>query len=144
MRAFYKKGRGFSLIELMITVAIVAILASIAYPSYQQHILRSWRTTATGCVLQLGQAMERRYTTATPMSYAGAFPADGCTTENGMNARYTFSFSPVGNLAAGAQAYIIQAVPQGAQTGDTQCGTLTLNEQGTRTESGTGTVNDCW
>jgi Tfp pilus assembly protein PilE len=49
------------------------------------------------------------------------------------------------NPAAAQRTYRVRATPIGAQlTGDTQCGTLTLNQAGLRTESGTGTVNDCW
>ena len=131
------KQKGFSLIELMIVVAIVGILAAIAYPSYQQYVLRSWRTTASGCVLALAQSMERQFTAN--MTYLAAVPVSGCTTENGMAARYTIGLA----AAATANAYTIQAVPQGAQV-DAQCGTLSITQIGTRGETGTGSVQDCW
>lgn len=134
-----KKQQGFSLIELMIVVAIVAILASIAYPSYQQYVIKSWRNTAAGCLLDLAQGMERRYTSN--MSYVGAaLPAANCTAENGIAARYIFSFP----VAAAAQTYTLRAVPQGAQASDTQCGTLSITQAGARAETGSGSVQDCW
>ncbi|SFG89143.1 type IV pilin protein [Neptunomonas qingdaonensis] len=133
------KQKGFTLIELMIVVAIVGILAAIAYPSYQQYVLRSWRTTASGCVLSLAQSMERQFTAN--MTYSAAVPVSGCTTENGMAARYTIGLSASG---ATATAYTIQAQPQGAQAADTQCGTISINQIGTRAETGTGSVQDCW
>jgi type IV pilus assembly protein PilE len=133
-----KQQKGFSLIEIMIVVAIVGILASIAYPSYLQYVLRSWRVTASGCVLQLAQGMERRFTTS--MSYVGGLPADDCSTENGMAARYTIGLA----AAATANAYTIQAVPQGVQTADTQCGTISINQIGARNKTGTGSLQDCW
>ena len=130
--------KGFTLIELMIVVAIVGILAAIAYPSYQQHVLRSWRSTASGCVLALAQSMERQFTAN--MTYLAAVPANGCTAENGMAARYNIGLA----AAATANTYTIQAVPQGAQVSDTLCGTLSINQIGTRAETGTGTVQQCW
>ena len=134
-----KKQKGFSLIELMIVVAIVAILASIAYPSYQQYVLKSWRNTAAGCLLDLAQSMERRYTSN--MSYVGAaLPVASCTTENGIAARYTFSFP----ADPTAQAFTLRAVPSGAQSSDAQCGTLSINQAGVRSETGTGSVQECW
>ncbi|SIS85146.1 type IV pilin protein [Neptunomonas antarctica] len=134
-----KKQQGFSLIELMIVVAIVAILASIAYPSYQQYVLKSWRNTAAGCLLDLAQGMERRYTSN--MSYVGvAIPAASCTAENGIAARYTFSFP----ADPTAQAFTLQAAPQGAQASDVQCGTLSITHVGVRAASGPGSAQECW
>lgn len=116
--------KGFTLIELMITVAIVGILASIAYPSYQEHVLKSWRANATGCLLELANRMERRYTGAS--SYEGEEPPDaGCRQESGMNDRYDFDFvdDPT------ATTFQLKATPKGVQAND-KCGTLTINHWG--------------
>ncbi|AFL74093.1 type IV pilin protein [Thiocystis violascens] len=132
-----RSRKGFTLIELMITVAIVGILAAIAYPSYQNQVLKTRRAAAKGCLLELAQFMDRFYTTT--MVYTGAvLPATACRTD--LASFYTFSFP----VAVTATTYSIQAAPQGAQTGDTLCGTLGINQVGTRTESGTGTAADCW
>ncbi len=57
-------ARGFTLIELMIVVAVIAILAAIAYPSYQDSVRKSRRADAKAALLDLAQFMERNYTTA--------------------------------------------------------------------------------
>lgn len=124
---------GFTLIEIMIVVAIIAILASIALPSYQQHILATNRATAKACMSEFAQAYERRYTTN--MTYAGADIVLGCQTEANLDDRYTLT------AADTATTYTITATPIGAQLKDTQCGTLTLNQSGTKTATDVG---KCW
>ena len=126
------RNRGFTLIELMVAVAIVAILAAIAYPSYQQHVLRTHRKAAQGCITELAQWMERYY--STHMSYENAtLPSTSCRSD--LKTRYIFSFSH----APTATTYTIQAIPSGSQADDV-CGTLSLTHAGVRTPSTTG----CW
>lgn len=134
-----RRNRGFTLIELMITMAIIAILAAIAYPSYQNYVLRTNRSVAAACLQEMAQQMERRYTTTMVYNSAAAVPVLACT--NQVVGRYTFGF------AAGQPTdttYAIEATPQGVQGNDPRCGVLGLNQQGTRTVSGTATVNECW
>lgn len=124
------KSRGFTLIELMIVVSIVGVLAAIAYPAYTGHVLKSRRAVAQSCLLELGQFMERYYTTN--MSYASAsLPA--CSID--VTGFYTFSFSGTPD----ASTFTVQATRTGAQANDS-CGTLTLNQAGTRGAA----AADCW
>ena len=129
--------RGFSLIELMITVAVVGILAAIAYPSYQDYLLRARRSSAAACLLELSQFMERHYTSN--LSYQGAtLPSNQC--RNDLAAWYAFSVS-----IPDMRSYALQAVPRGIQaTRDTQCGTLSIDQTGLKGETGSGSVSNCW
>ena len=125
--------RGFTLIEIMIVVALIGIIASIALTSYQSNALKTRRYAAQSCLMEQAQYMERYYTSANnPMSYTGAvLPSATCQTN--LASYYGFS------LTSTAQAFSVQATATGAQTGDTGCTTLSLTQAATRSPS-TG----CW
>lgn len=136
IRRSRRRSRGFTLIELMITVAIVAILAAIAYASYQYAVVKSRRSTAAACLQERAQFMERYYTTK--MTYAGASAPAQC---DSVSAFYTLAFEGTPD----ATGFTISATPQGAQaSGDTKCGTLTIDQAGTRTASLASDASQCW
>lgn len=138
---------GFTLIELMIVVAIIAIIAAIAYPSYINSVTKTHRTAAEGCLSEYANYMERYYTTNLKYDKdragnAIALPALDCASAQNTGQYYNYSFT---NGEPTQSTYKIQAVPQGIQaTRDTLCGTLTLDQAGTQTESGSGSLSDCW
>jgi len=130
------KQQGFTLMEVMIVVLIIAVLAGIAYASYQNQVIKSRRATAAVCLEQRAQFMERYYTTN--MTYVGAPAPAACDDVANF---YTVSF----NGAVGARTFQLQAVPQGIQASkDTACATLRLNAQGVRSVTGSDTVANCW
>lgn len=137
-----RRAGGFTLIELMITVAIVAIIAAVALPSYQGYVVRTQRSAATACLTQMAQFMERVY--ATNLRYDKNNGADtalpGTQCQNDVAGRYTIA------LAAVAQrTFSVTATPQGAQaSADTACATLALDQIGTKSISGSDTVAHCW
>jgi type IV pilus assembly protein PilE len=144
-----KPARGFTLIELMIVVAIVAILASIAYPSYRESVARSRRGDAQAALLNTAQWLERQYT----LSNAYNLMADGTTAmttsalpalPNGTSANYTLSFGTTSAAATPtATTYSLRMVPTGGMTDD-RCGTLALTNTGAKTISGSVDVSMCW
>jgi prepilin-type N-terminal cleavage/methylation domain-containing protein len=95
--------RGFTLIELMITVAIVGILAAVAYPSYREYVAKSRRAEAQALLMQSSQWMERFY--AENFSYSANTAGVAVTDATMFPARY--SQSP----ASGTAAYTITVVP---------------------------------
>jgi type IV pilus assembly protein PilE len=134
-----RASRGFTLVELMIVVAVVAILAAIAYPAYTEHVRKTRRAVAAGCMMEMAQLMERGYTTN--MSYEGTNPLQA-DFECGEDLR---DFYDIGLVDSSPTEFSLAARPIGPQETDTKCGTLTLNQVGTRTHSGSAaSVNDCW
>lgn len=141
-----RPARGFSLIELMIVVALVAILASLAVSSYRRYVMRANRTEARIALLSIQAAQEKFFLQnngyATSMATVLAAPPAGLgigLSAGGLtpSGNYTISFS-----AATANTYTLQAVATGPQTSDTAaCLTFTIDEQGTRTPADS---TGCW
>ena len=130
---------GFSLIELLIAVALVGILAGIAYPAYTSHVQRAHRAEARAVLLEAAQYMERYYSAKT--SYASASLPDRLSRSpagsTAADARYTLA------VTADATSFTLTATPTKADG----CGALTINQLGVRgapsPESGI-TAESCW
>ena len=127
------KQKAFTLIELMVTVAIVGILASIAYPTYQDSVMKSRRADAQGALLGYANTMERHFTVNNTYINAPTNPG---------TAYYDITVSA--NPAVTASTYTLRAAPKGLQVND-KCGTLTLTHTGVKGFTGTGgSTALCW
>lgn len=127
MASTKKNIAGFSLIELMIVVAIIAILATIAYPSYRDSVRKANRGDAQGKLLENVNFMERVFTQSN--SYVlGALVLPHTSAES-----YNLGFS----AGPTATTYTLNAAPTGDQVNDT-CATLTISSTGVQTPPG------CW
>jgi len=131
-----KKTGGFTLIELMIVLAVLSIIVAVGYPSYQEHVKKSHRAEGMGQLLELADRMERAY------SDSGTYPTDisevyVATTDNGF---YTLSIVTANNIS-----FIVSAAPTslGGQDKD-KCKTFTLTSLGQKSISGSVPNSQCW
>ena len=127
--------RGFTLVELMITTAVIGILAAIAYPSYTQYVLRANRADAVAILTESAQFMERYYTTNTSYAAATVLSAVSPKGATGGRIKYNITFS----VAPTATVYTLRPIPAGGQANDS-CGTLTLSHTGAQMPTTAG----CW
>jgi type IV pilus assembly protein PilE len=144
--AMKNSARGFTLVEMMIVVVVVAILASFAIPSYREYVRRADRADAKTALLQNAQFLERNRTMSNRYDLDGAGNAidDAAlpVTQSPMNAdaKYTITVVPT------QTTYVLSAVPVagGPMDGD-GCGTFTLNQTGAKDlDNETYTVERCW
>ena len=158
------KIAGFSLIELMAAVLIVAILAAIAVPAYQSSVRKARRTDARAALLDLAGREERYYNTAPSSGYTSlaanlGYAASSSSVDmassavpivNGSNSYYQVTITNVsGPSASTAGTYTITATPitGTAQAKDTDCAIFTLNQsglQGASNAASADTSATCW
>ncbi|MEL0617763.1 type IV pilin protein [Cobetia marina] len=149
---------GFGLMELMIAVAIIGILAAIAYPSYQDQVERSRRTDAITSLLALAQTQERIMATCGEYATASVTTATDCDDALGLggdgiglgqaDTASEESFYTLA-VAGDADSYTLTATATGSQANDEDCATFTLTELGIKgaavlaDSEGTDSSN-CW
>ncbi len=134
------RSAGFTLIEVMVVVAIIGILAALAYPSYSDQVVRSRRAAAAGCVQEAALFVERFRTTN--MTYAGAEAAlPACSTD--VTAFYTLAAVTTATTFT-VTATPIAGGPQALKDG--LCLALSINQRGVRSVSGSASATpvDCW
>ena len=148
-------SKGFTLIEIMIVVAILGIISSIALPSYVEYVRKGKRADAKVELLRIAQMQESYF--VENLSYA----KDLTTSTGGLGLgttvlseqeEYAITISSENSagaacsgLAANAcSAFTLTATPQGGQASDTKCKNLTFSNTGVKGISGTDTVKNCW
>ena len=140
---------GFTLIELMIVVAIVGILATSAYPSYQEYVRRSARAEARAAVLNMAQLQERNfsdrgaYVSVTGGSGTGGWANASWSGSDFARRKYEIGVVAAASVTGGPlDTFTITATPANGFS-DPRCGNLTLASDGTRGSSA-GDVATCW
>ena len=153
----YKNSQaGFTLVELMVVVMVIAILASVAIPSYSGYVTDARRQGAAQEILTIASRQEQHFLDnkayATSLTQLGYSAQPIGTNENGgyvgatdASAMYTFAITSTTATTSGTiRAYTVSAIPKGSQLSrDTECGTLTLTEAGVKTAGGASNP-DCW
>ena len=145
-----RQERGFTLIELMIVVAIIGVLAAIAYPNYQQYLLKTGRSDGHAKLTQLMQAQERFYSQNQAYTLnlgAGGLAVPGIAANAPVvsdERRYSIAAEVCAAGTPLSRCVRLVAMAINQQAADAQCGNLGLDSLGRKTETGTGTVESCW
>lgn len=125
---------GFTLVEMVIALAIIAILMVVSMPDYEEQLVQGRRSDGSTALTIFSQRVERYF--LENGSYSGA--TTSIYKETSDEGYYTLSITTTDD------SYQLQATATGVQTGDSTCGNLTLNNQGERGITGSGIAIDCW
>ncbi|MGY3568937.1 type IV pilin protein [Vibrio paucivorans] len=129
-------AKGMTLIEVMLTVVIIGILASIAYPAYQNHSLQAHRNLAKADMVKLQLLLEQNY--GTGYSWGSLLSGGSCTVCESSNERYLFSIT-----SSATAAYTIVATAQNTK-GQTNDSCLPSNHQMSLSSDGEALPSECW
>lgn len=135
------KESGFTLLELMIAVVIVAILASIAIPSYQNSVTKTRRAEGKALLLQGAAAQETNFTEYN--QYAVDITTNAPPTKRALSLSSESGYYNMAISGASANGWTLTAAPQAPHV-DAICGSLTLTHLGVKGITGSGTVAECW
>ena len=140
-----RRSGGFTLIELVIAVAIVGILAAIAVPAYNEQMVKTRRAEGKALLTEVAGRLERCYTRFSSYNHASCAGVVAGSSEAGW-----YSVAPTSGegttTTVAAQSYTLAVIPQRSQaTSDTHCGSLTLTHTGVKSQSGTPPSGyECW
>lgn len=138
---------GFTLIEVMVAVAIVGILASLGYPSYIDYVNKGHRSDAKAALLKMQLAEEKWRASHTTYTNSLASLGFTATVVGGVNVYYSpDKYYTLTASGANETVYTATATYTGVQTGDTDCKTLSINQDGVKssTNSSNTATSNCW
>lgn len=145
------RAAGFTLIEMMITLLVIAIISAIAFPSYRSYVLRSQRTDATTALLRLAAAQEKFYlqnNTYASNSLLDDAPPDGLGTDGTEHGWYTLAIEAASDDCPLNACWAATATPKagGPQAGDKDCTVFTLNSMGVKgaKKGDADNTEKCW
>ncbi len=130
------KNKGFTLIELMIVLAILAMLMAYAVPNYRQYVMKSKRSAAQSQLLEVAGLFEKFY--ANTNRYPAGLTGGGANLGLASDFITTKDYGLSASFPAGG-GWLLTATPRGGQADDTDCATITISNTGVR-----GPARECW